>query len=256
MAIEIEIIPALQDNYIYLIHDKSSGKAAVVDPSDHRPVLKKLEKKGWNLTHIFNTHHHWDHTGGNMELKKKTGAAVVGFDGDSERIPGIDIKLSDGDIYRWHGYEISIIHIPGHTIGAIAFHFTNEKIIFTGDTLFTMGCGKLFEGTPEMMMASLKKLTSLPKETRIYSGHEYAEKNARFALSLEKRNKRLNERFKEITTTLNMGGAAQPSSIEDELKTNPFLRIKSREIRKNAKKKLFSSDMEIFASLREMKDNF
>jgi len=253
--LKIEIVPALKDNYIYLLHDADSGNTAVIDPSVPEPVIKVLEERGWRLTHIFNNHHHWDHTGGNLVLKKKTGCSVTGFAGDAARIDGIDHQVKDGDVIKWSGFDIKIMHIPGHTTGAIAYYFKKQGAVFVGDTLFTMGCGRLFEGSPEMMFKSLSRIAKLPKKTQIFSGHEYAEGGARFALMMEPENKALQQRFKEVVHWLDLGEFIQPTTVKEELETNPFLRVRSKEIRKNLNMKK-ASDVEVFAEIRKIKDSY
>ena len=180
----IEIIPCLQDNYSYLIIDESNKSACVVDPSESEPIVNFLNNKNIKLKYILNTHHHYDHIGGNQELKKKYGSVVVGFKGDSKRIPEIDILLEDNQIWKAENFEAKIMHIPGHTSGHICFNFFKEKIVFTGDTLFSLGCGRIFEGSYEEMFESLNKIKLLPKETKIYCGHEYTLNNAKFCKSL------------------------------------------------------------------------
>jgi len=252
--LDIKIVCALRDNYIYILHDHKTGNVAAIDPSEPDPVLKACKENGWQLTHILNTHHHADHVGGNLYLKKKTNCTIIGHAADSNRIPGIDIGLSDGEIYPFGATKFKVIAIPGHTLGAVAYYFKSKKIIFTGDTIFTMGCGRLFEGTPEMMFASLKKITKLPKKTKIFSGHEYAETNACFALSVEPNNQVLIERFALITKLPEAGEPIQPSFLNDELETNPFLRTNSKEIRKNLGLRK-ASNVAVFAELRRLKDN-
>ena len=176
----IEIIPCLQDNYSYLIIDESNNFACVVDPSESEPIINFLKNKNIKLKYILNTHHHYDHIGGNQELKKRYGSVVVGFKGDSKRIPGIDILLEDNQIWKAENFEAKIMHIPGHTSGHICFNFFKEKLVFTGDTLFSLGCGRIFEGSYEEMFESLNKIKLLPKETKIYCGHEYTLNNAKF----------------------------------------------------------------------------
>ncbi len=182
---KIEIIKCLQDNYSYLIIDDENQTACVVDPGESTPIINYLDKSKINLKFILNTHHHYDHVGGNLELKKKYNCKVVGFIGDKNRIPEIDISLEDKQIWKQDNFEAKIYHVPGHTSGHIAFHFFKEKKIFTGDTLFSLGCGRIFEGTYEQMYNSLKKIKSLPKDTEIYCGHEYTLQNSNSTLADE-----------------------------------------------------------------------
>ena len=170
----MQVIPisCLSDNYAYILHDEETRLVGVVDPSESSPIINFLQKKNLKLNYILNTHHHFDHIGGNIELKKKYGAKVVGFEGDKHRIPGIDITLKNNEKWTFGNSKIKILHIPGHTLGHICFFFENEKIAFTGDTLFSLGCGRIFEGDYKQMFSSLNKIKSLPKDTKIYCGHE------------------------------------------------------------------------------------
>lgn len=240
--LSVEIVPALKDNYIYLIHSDETGETAVVDPSESTPALMSLKAKGWQATHIFNTHHHWDHTDGNLEIKEATGCKIVGFKGDAHRIPGIDIELEDGEKFEFGGEQVQINHIPGHTLGAISFYFPPSSdslplagrareggMVFTGDTLFAMGCGRLFEGTPEQMFNSLQKLKALPDDTKVYCGHEYTLKNAEFSLTIEPDNEDLKRRYEEVKMLRVKNQTTMPSTIGLEKKTNPFLRVENVE---------------------------
>ena len=185
---QITPIPCLTDNYAYIIFDDTSKTTGVVDPSEAKPIISFLEKKNFSLNYILNTHHHYDHIGGNIELKKKYNAKIVGFVGDKHRIPGIDIKLENNQKWDFGNSTIDIFHIPGHTLGHVCFFFEKEKIIFTGDTLFSLGCGKIFEGDHKQMLNSLNKIKKLPKDTKIYCGHEYTYKNAEFCMKYDKNN--------------------------------------------------------------------
>lgn len=253
-SLQIELVPCLSDNYAYLLHDPDSNFTAVVDPSEAGPVNKRLQKRGLALTHILCTHHHGDHTGGNLELKKKYHAQVVGAASDQNRIPGIDVPLVD----RWQfgSQEVLVIDTPGHTRGHCSFYFPSSGVIFTGDTLFSLGCGRLFEGTPEEMWSSLTKLLALPDETLIYCGHEYTQSNAKFSLSVEPRNERLQKRAQEITNLRESGQPTIPTTLEEEKATNPFLRPHSLEIRKVLSIREDASDIDSFAAIRRAKDHF
>ncbi|KAF5733911.1 GLYOXALASE 2-1 family protein [Tripterygium wilfordii] len=222
-SLQIELVPCLRDNYAYLIHDMDTGTVGVVDPSEALPVIDALSRKNRNLTYILNTHHHHDHTGGNEELKAKYGAKVIGSGVDKDRIPGIDIVLNDGDKWVFAGHEVLVMDTPGHTRGHISFYFPGAGAIFTGDTLFSLSCGKLFEGTPEQMLSSLGKIMSLPDDTKIYCGHEYT----------------------LIPTTLKMEKAC-----------NPFLRTSSTEIRQHLDIPTTASDEEALGAIRRAKDSF
>ncbi|HEY0302903.1 MAG TPA: hydroxyacylglutathione hydrolase, partial [Rhizomicrobium sp.] len=209
-ALRIELVPCLKDNYAYLVHDADAGLTAVVDPSEPEPVIQALAKHGWKLSHILNTHHHFDHTGGNVPLKEKFGARVVGPEKDRERIPGIDEGVTEAAPWAFGARRVPVLEIPAHTRAHIAFVF--DDAVFTGDTLFAMGCGRLFEGTPAMMWASLSKLTALPDATRVYCGHEYTQSNGRFALTLEPGNAALVARTKEVDAARAKGAPTIPST--------------------------------------------
>ena len=237
----IEIIPCLQDNYSYLIIDESNNSACVVDPSEAEPIINFLKNKNIKLKYILNTHHHYDHIGGNKELKKKFGSTVLGFKGDAHRIPEIDILLEDNQIWEAQNFVAKIIHIPGHTSGHICFYFFNEKLVFTGDTLFSLGCGKIFEGTHKQMFDSLNKIKSLPEETKVYCGHEYTLNNSKFCIKYDTKNLDLKKKIKVINEKIINGLPTIPSTIKEELDCNIFLRTK---------------DLESFSKLRDLKDNF
>ena len=249
--IEIVTVPCLKDNYAYLII--AEGHCAVVDPSEAAPVEAALTGRGLKLTHILNTHHHWDHTGGNIALKAKYGAAVIGPAKDSARIPGIDSGVDEASGWRFGPYTVGVLEVPAHTSGAIAFVF--DTAVFTGDTLFAMGCGRLFEGTASMMHHSLTKLAALPDVTAVYCGHEYTLNNGRFALTLEPSNADLQSRMKEVDALRSKALPTIPSSIGLEKKTNPFLRTSSAEIR--AALKMEQADaVDVFAEICRRKDAF
>lgn len=251
MATEIEIVPCLSDNYAYLV--KSGGSCAVVDPSEAGPVRAALAKKGWKLTHILNTHHHLDHCGGNLELKKETGAKVVGPGKDAGRIPGIDIGVDEASGWEFDGRKVKVLEVPAHTRGAITFVIGGNA--FTGDTLFLMGCGRLFEGDPQMMWTSLSKLMTLPDETRIYCGHEYTESNGRFALTLEPGNAALQARMVEVKAARAKGQPSVPATMGLEKQTNPFLRPDKPEIRKSLAMEK-ADTVAAFGEIRARKDRF
>lgn len=238
---KIEIIPCLQDNYSYLIIDEANNNACVVDPSEASPIVKFLEKENINLKYILNTHHHFDHVGGNQELKKKYNSIVVGYKDDEKRIPDIDVLVDENQVWKADNFEAKILYIPGHTTGHISFYFFNEKLIFTGDTLFSLGCGKIFEGTYEQMFASLNKLKSLPSDTMIYCGHEYTLQNSKFCIKHDSKNLNLQNKIKLIKEKLDNNKPTIPTNLGDELECNIFLRAKN---------------VESFAKLRDLKDNF
>ena len=238
---KVKIIKCLQDNYSYLLINEKNQEACVIDPSEARPIIDFVEKKNINLKFILNTHHHHDHVGGNNELKKKYGVKIVGFKNDKDKIPEIDIFVEHNQTWINEDFEAKIIHIPGHTLGHICFYFLKDKIVFTGDTLFSLGCGRIFEGTYEQMFASLNKLKKLPIDTKIYCGHEYTLKNSLFCLQHEKNNKNLEKKIFEIKDKLKNNLPTLPSTIGEELACNIFLRAKN---------------LEDFSKLRDLKDNF
>ena len=247
----IEIISCLDDNYSYLIHEEKTNTVAIIDPSEFDPCDELIKKKYKKLDYILNTHHHYDHVGGNKMLKTKYNSTVLGFDGDKDRIPCIDKFLKDNQNFKIGNLNILVIFIPGHTKGHIAFYLEKEKIVFTGDTLFSLGCGKIFEGTYKQMFNSLNKLKNLPAATKVYSGHEYTKKNLDFCLTYDPNN----EFLKKKAEWINSNNITMPSSIGEELKTNIFLRCEEQSI-KDALNLKNSSDQEIFVKLRDLKDNF
>ncbi|MDD5265863.1 MAG: hydroxyacylglutathione hydrolase [Methylococcales bacterium] len=248
-------IPVLTDNYIYLIHDPVSGETATVDPALAQPVLAVLDKKGWRLTYILNTHHHWDHVGGNLELKLKTGCKIIAPQSDRDRIPGIDRGVSEDDVISLGQHQARVISTPGHTSGHIVYYFAEDNALFCGDTLFVMGCGRLFEGTPEQMWNSLQKLKALPPSTRIYCTHEYTQANGRFALSVEPGNSRTRQKMLEVQQLRAENKSTVPSTIEEEIATNPFFRPDSVSIQKTLGLEGLSP-LHVFTELRKRKDSF
>ena len=247
----IEIISCLNDNYSYLIHEEKTNTVAIVDPSEFEPCDKVIKNKYKKLDYILNTHHHYDHVGGNEKLKKKYGSTVLGFEGDKERIPLIDKFLNNNQNFKIGNLSFLVIFVPGHTNGHVAFYSKSEKIIFTGDALFSLGCGRVFEGTNEQMFNSLNEFKKLPPDTKVYCGHEYTKKNLDFCLTYDQNNKVLQKKGDWI----NLNTTTIPSSIGEELKTNIFLRCNEPSI-KNALNLNNSSDLEIFVKLRNLKDAF
>lgn len=253
--LKIKQIPVLNDNYVYLAHCPETGQTGVVDPAVAAPVLDALEKYGWTLTHILNTHHHNDHTGGNLELKSATGCTIVGPRADKDRIPGIDVEVGDGDTYMLGNAEAKVFDVPGHTRGHIAYWFEESDALFCGDTLFVMGCGRLFEGTPAQMVASLGKFADLPDRTRVYCAHEYTQSNGRFALTVEPQNQALQDLMKRVDEARANGIPTVPSTLAQERATNPFLRPDSPDIQ--ATLGMQGADVvDVFAEVRRRKDNF
>jgi len=238
---KIHIIPCLQDNYSYIIHDQSNNYACVIDPSEAEPIINFVKKNNLKLKYILNTHHHYDHVGGNERLKKEFGSKIIGFKGDKHRIPLIDIELEDQEIWTSDNFEAKIFHIPGHTSGHICFHFYKNNFLFTGDTLFSLGCGRIFEGTYNEMFNSLKVIKNLPEDTLIYCGHEYTKKNAEFCLKYDPNNNELIEKIAQIKKSISKGNPTIPSTLREEITCNIFLKAK---------------DVEMFSKLRDLKDNF
>jgi hydroxyacylglutathione hydrolase len=250
-------IPLLRDNYGYLIVCQKTNTAAIVDPSESGPVLRRIEQEKITLAAILNTHHHRDHTGGNEGLLGGNELEVYGHKSDEGRIPGLTRGVDEGDEITVGELRGKILFIPGHTTGHIAYLFDNN--LFCGDTLFTAGCGRLFEGTAEQMHASLKKLMTLADETKVYCGHEYTENNLRFAITLEPKNHKLASRLERVQALRARGGSTVPSTIEEEKQTNPFLRWGSKEIQatlKNSTPDLPLDPVSVFAQVRKLKDSF
>ena len=253
--LNIDIIPCLSDNYSYLLCDKDTNTVAIIDPSDFRSCDKKISKQYNKLDYILNTHHHSDHIGGNEKLKEKYASKVLGFEMDKERIPSIDIPLKEKQTFKIGNTSFEVIFIPGHTKGHIAFYFKDEKIVFTGDTLFSLGCGRVFEGTYEQMLNSVNKLKELPEDTKIYFGHEYTKKNLDFCLEYDVNNENLKKKTDWINSKIVSNSPTVPISISEEKKTNIFLRCNEPSI-KNALNLNNASELEIFSKLRDLKDSF
>ena len=252
---QITTIPCLTDNYAYIINDDKTKTIGVVDPSEAKPIIYYLEKENLKLNYILNTHHHFDHIGGNTELKKKYNAKVIGFAGDKHRIPGIDIAIKDNEKWLFGNSKVKILHIPGHTLGHICFFFEKEKIVFTGDTLFSLGCGRIFEGDYKQMLSSLNKIKELPKDTKIYCGHEYTYKNAEFCLKYDENNINLKKKFEKIKKLISENQPTVPSSLEEELKSNIFLRCDQNELKIKLNMKNLE-DFKVFKKVRDLKDSF
>ena len=251
---KIHQIEALDDNYVYIL--KEGQKVAVIDPSTFEDVDSFLSERGWGLDFILNTHHHFDHVGGNRELKKKYKSQVIGSFYDKERIPEIDKALLQEDVFFFsEKTKARILFIPGHTSGHIAYWFEKEKALFCGDTLFSLGCGRLFEGTPAQMWESLNKIMKLPEETFIYCGHEYTLRNAPFALELELQNEDLRKRVQNAKKLRKKGLPTVPNQLSDELKTNPFLRPDSRFLREKLKMEK-ESTLAVFTKIRRLRDQY
>ncbi len=253
--LNIEIVPCLSDNYSYIIHDHASGLIGVVDPSEFEPIDKIISKKYKKLDYILNTHHHFDHIGGNILLKRKYNSKIVCSKLDKQRIPESELFFYENDKFIFGEITFQIISVPGHTEGHIAFFSLNEKVIFTGDALFSMGCGRVFEGTQKQMFESLNKIKILPKETKIYCGHEYTKRNLEFCIKNDPNNKDLEKKLIWVNDRLRKGLATLPVSLEEEISTNIFLRCNNIDI-KNSLKMPNTSDELIFKKLRDLKDEF
>ncbi len=229
MSLEVIRIPVLSDNYVWLVRENTSGEVMVVDPAVAEPVLAKADELGWAITHIWNTHWHPDHTGGNAEIKAATGCTITGPAAEFERIPTLDVQVRGGDAVTLGTTSAKVIDVPAHTAGHIAFHFDNEAVIFVGDTLFALGCGRLFEGTAEQMYANMQTLAALPDNTHVYCAHEYTQSNGRYALVAEPNNAALKVRMDEVDAARLRGEATVPTTIGLERATNPFMRARSAE---------------------------
>ena len=236
---DIVAVPAFSDNYIWLAHDEASGETAVVDPGDAAPVLAEAERRGWRIDQIWNTHWHPDHTGGNLAIKEATDARISGP--ASGRIPGRDVPLAEGGQVRLGNHVGRVIEVPGHTLDHIALIFDEDRIAFVGDTLFAMGCGRLFEGTAQQMYGSLRRLSELPSDAQLYPAHEYTLSNGRFAVHADPQNRALEQRLANVEALRDAGAITLPTTVAEELETNPFVR---------------ASNWQEFAELRAAKDSF
>lgn len=255
MPIEIRQFPCLSDNYGYLVHDRETGATAAIDTPDVAAINRELASAGWRLDYIFNTHHHFDHAGGNLALKEKWGCEIVGPRGEAERIPGLDRAVGEGDIVALGASKAIVHETPGHTLGHVIYHFADDSAAFVGDTIFAMGCGRLFEGTADQMWASLAKIAAMPAETNLYCAHEYTKANAAFALSVDPDNDDLKTRAAEVDALRAQSIPTVPTSVALELATNPFLRAGDAHLQ--AAIGLKDADpVEAFAKTRKLKDSF
>ena len=254
MPLEIELVPALSDNYVYLIREPVSGAVAVVDPAEAGPVDAALMAKGWKPSLIINTHHHGDHIDGNAELIAKYGCKLVGPTSEKARIPGMDQTVSEGDEITIGNEKGMVFETPGHTKGHISVHFPGGNALFAGDTLFVLGCGRMFEGTPEEFWTSLQKLRALPDDTMIYCGHEYTQSNAKFALSVDPNNAELQAQAAEIDRKRAQGLPTVPARLGDDRKANPFLRADDPSLAASVGQP--DNAIAAFAEIRKRKDNF
>ncbi len=253
--LEIVLVPCLSDNYGILVHDSTTGETVAIDSPEVVPLLRELEVRGRRLTQIWNTHHHPDHTGGNLDLEAITGCTVVGPRAERERIPGLRVAVDEGASVRVGRHEGRVLEVPGHTLGHVAYWLEADGVVFVGDTLFSLGCGRVFEGTPVQMWRSLCKLAALPEGTLVYCAHEYTQGNARFALTVDPGNTDLVARAQEVDAARSQGRPTLPTTIGLERRTNPFLRAESPMIRK-ALGMEDAEPVEVFAELRRRKDHF
>ena len=252
-ALEIVLLPCLADNYCVLLHEPSSGETAAIDAPDAAAIKAALAERNWRLNHIFVTHHHTDHTAGVAELKAFLGASVTGPEAEADRIPGLTRGVTASTRFDFAGHAVEVIETPGHTLGHVTYYFPDDALAFTGDTLFSLGCGRIFEGDPQMMWDSVSKIAALPDDTKIYCGHEYTLNNARFAVTVEPENKALESRAAEVGALRTAGKSTLPTTIDVEKATNPFLRPQSRAIRARLGLE-GAADWEVFSRLRQLKN--
>ncbi|MCX5514239.1 hydroxyacylglutathione hydrolase [Kaistia algarum] len=255
MALDIFLFPCLSDNYGVLVHDPVSGRTASIDVPDAKAVLDALQAKGWRLTDIFTTHHHVDHVQGNLELKAATGAVITGPAREADKIPGIDRTVREGDVIDFAGHPVEIFETPGHTLGHIVYYFPQDEVAFVADTLFALGCGRVFEGTLEEMWRSVEKVGALPADTKLYVGHEYTESNWRFAMTVDPTNQALIARGEVIRQLRAESKPTVPTNVAIERATNPYLRAATAELRQSMNLPN-GTPAEVFAAIRTAKDNF
>lgn len=255
MSLEILTIPCLSDNYAFLAHDAQTGQTALIDAPEAAPILAALSDRGWTLSHILLTHHHWDHVAGLADILARHPATVIGAKADAERLPALDQALVEGDTVQIGGDIAQVIDVPGHTVGHIAFHFPQSDAVFTADSLMALGCGRLFEGSPAQMWEGLGKLSALPAETIVYSGHEYTQSNGAFALTIEPDNDNLTLRVRDIADARSQGRPTVPSSLALECATNPFLRANQASVQRQLGME-GEDPVAVFAEIRARKDKF
>ncbi len=255
MSLHLMTIPCLSDNYAYLIHDPTTGQTAVVDVPEVGPILDALDQQGWTLSHILLTHHHYDHIDGVEDLLAKAPAQVIGAAADAHRLPPLDLAVKEGDTITIGTETGHVIDVSGHTVGHIAIHFPDSKLVFTADSLMALGCGRLFEGTPSQMYSSLAKLAALPGDTTVCSGHEYTQSNAKFALTIDPDNQALISRAEAVTAARAKNQPTVPSLLSEELATNPFLRASDPAIQAHLGMQN-SEPVDVFTEIRARKDRF
>ena len=255
MPIDIRQFPCLSDNYGFLVHDRASGASAAIDTPDPAAINAALAAEGWRLTHILNTHHHFDHAGGNLALKQKWACEIIGPKAEAARIPGIDRPVGDGDIVELGASHAMVLETPGHTSGHVIYHFADDRAAFVGDTIFAMGCGRLFEGTADEMWSSLSKIAAMPPDTELYCAHEYTKANAAFALTVDPANEALRARAKEVDRKRAQNIPTVPTTVALEIATNPFLRAEDRALQA-AIGMQGAAIVDVFAKTRALKDAF
>jgi hydroxyacylglutathione hydrolase len=255
MATKLKVFqfPAREDNYAVILHDPENGTTISIDAPEHEPIADVLADKRYSLTHILTTHHHPDHVEANAVLKGEHDCTIIGPEAEADRIPGIDNAVKDGDAFEVGGHRVEVIATPGHTLGQIAYHFPDQKLLFAADALFALGCGRIFEGTPRQMHESLQRLAALPEDTKVYAGHEYTLSNAKFAVTIDPNNEELTARAREIEQLRDDGKPTLPTTIAKEKATNPFLRPHDPAIRANLGMES-ASDEEVFTEIRARKD--
>jgi hydroxyacylglutathione hydrolase len=253
--LEIELFRCRSDNFGVLLHDPETGRTASIDAPEEKPILDALARRGWTLTDIFTTHHHNDHVEANLALKERFNVQITGPKNEADKIPGLGFAFGDGGQFTFAGHPVEVIETPGHTAGHICYYLPEDKLLFAADTLFALGCGRLFERGPRDMWQSLSKLKALPEDTSVYFGHEYTLSNAKFAITIDTHNSALLDRVREIEATLAAGGHTAPTTIGVELATNPFLRADDPEIRKTLGME-GAEDWEVFGEIRARKDKF
>lgn len=253
--LEVAQFPCRSDNFGQLVHDTRTGTTMSIDAPDAKAITIMLKKRGWQLTHILTTHHHIDHVEGNLELKDMYGCQIFGPELEKDKIPGITKAVKGGDVLQLAQRDVIVYDCPGHTLGHVAFHIPEDYMLFAADTLFAMGCGRILEGTPQQMFTSVNQFSTFDPFTTVYCGHEYTEANAKFALTVEPGNRALQTRADVVRRQREKGEMTCPTSVAEELKTNPYLRCNSPEIRKNLNM-VAATDAEVFAALRERKNNF
>ncbi len=255
MPLEIVTIPCLSDNYAYLAHNAASGQTALIDAPEAAPILKELGDRGWTLSHVLLTHHHWDHVDGLAKILERQPARVVGAAADAHRLPKLDLQVAEGDVFEIGGEPVHVLDVSGHTIGHVAYYLPDSAVVFTADSLMALGCGRLFEGTPSQMWTSLSKLAALPDDTLVCSGHEYTQSNAKFAITVDPDNAALRDRMADIDRARAAGKPTVPSRLSLEKATNPFLRADDPAILAHLGMK-GADTASVFAEIRARKDRF